>query len=57
MKENGVIFDEDEITQLVQVLMNESLADGRKCCQGLSYLDMKSLLDKGNGLATTLALR
>ena len=56
MKENGVIFDEYEITQLVQVLMDESLAEGRKC-QELNYKDMKNLLDQGNGLATALALR
>ena len=55
MKENGVIFDEAEITQLVQVLLDESFS--RKTCQGLNYVDMKAMLDTGNGLATALALR
>ena len=55
MKENGVSFDDEEITQLVQVLMDESLT--AKQCQGLNYHDMKSLLAEGNGLATALALR
>ena len=56
MKENGVNFDDDEVTQLVQVLMDESLEDSQQC-HGLNYMDMKALLAKGNGLATALALR
>ncbi len=58
MSDNGVIFDEAEIQQMVGVLIEECV--GEKACDKevqLTYQDIRSLLDKEDGVAATLAAR
>ena len=55
MKENGVIFDQDEIEQLVKVLIDEVVTDKKR--GGITYEDMKKLLGMERNLATALASR
>ena len=58
MKDNGIIFDEEEIQQLVGVLIEELI--GEKACTkstGIQYRDMRRLLDRQKGLAAALATR
>lgn len=58
MTENGVIFDDDEIRQLVGVLIEECIGPG-KCTSStkIEYQDMRRLLDNQRGLAESLASR
>ena len=60
MKENGVIFDEGEIRQLVSVLIEECLGrEVKGCPKGITieYADIRRLLDQEKGLAAALAAR
>ena len=59
MKENGVIFDEAEIGQLVGVLIEECVGPNVKCTKSVAieYKDVRALLDKEESLAESLAAR
>ena len=59
MKENGVIFDEAEIGQLVGVLIEECVGPNVGCTKGVAieYSDVRGLLDKQESLAESLAAR
>ena len=48
MKDNGVIFDQTEVDQLVQILMEESLNQDDKdsCTLGITYKDLKNMLNR-----------
>ena len=58
--DNGIIFDEREIRQLVEVVIEE--CKGRKCSNSqedvnVSYIEMKVLLEKQAGLAVAIGTR
>lgn len=59
MKENGVIFDEEQIRQLVGVLIEECIGRKHYCSEStrIAYKDMKRLLDKQKGLAAAIGGR
>ena len=62
VKDNGIIFDEQEIRQLVEVVIEEC-KNGKVAkddCLGdvtISYLEMKALLEKQAGLAVAIGTR
>ena len=58
--DNGIIFDELEIRQLVEVVIEE--CKGRKCSNtqedvNVSYIEMKALLENQAGLAVAIGTR
>jgi len=57
VKDNGIIFDEDEVRQLAGVLIEELVGPGVKCSRSvkISYKDMRRLLDLERGLAAAIA--
>ena len=61
--DNGIIFDEKEIRQLVEVVIEEcksSKISNKYCPMGdvnVSYLEMKALLEKQAGLAVAIGTR
>ena len=58
--DNGVIFDEKEIGQLVEVVIEECKSSNKYCPMGdvnVSYLEMKALLEKQAGLAVAIGTR
>ncbi len=59
MRDNGVIFDEEEIRNLAAVLIEES---GGGCAEkgggrGITYKEMRDMLDRQSGLASAMASR
>ncbi len=64
MQENGVIFDEEQIQQLVHVIMEDCRSAGRRrrekkeaVAEGITYTDMRALMAKEKGLAGAIAAR
>jgi hypothetical protein len=60
MKENGIIFDDEQIEQLVQVLMEESMAGNKNKANdvdGVTYTGMRALMEKEKGLAAAIGGR
>ena len=62
VKDNGIIFDEKEIRQLVDVMIEECKDSkvSHNCSNDdvtITYLEMKSLLEKQSGLAAAIGTR